>query len=182
MWLKQGHSLPCVPSMISWCTLTHDKPHAMDVLPPIPHVLCVYGQCMTSLGHNQNTGILPFQAFEHPSRCGTRFGETCKTTKLSSGWYMLYHEEPHAMDMLQAMSHISWVHVQGLTSMWPNQYTRILSIQASKHPRCCGTRFDENCKTTNLSTSSTLQWFHYIPYHFGPKLLGYGTPWWFFPH
>ena len=155
-WLKQGHSLPCVPSVISWCMLTHKEPHAVDVLPPIPHVLCVYGQGPTSLGHNQYTVILSFQALEHPSCCGTRFGETCKTTKLSSGWYMLYHEEPHVMDMLQAMLHILWVHGQGPTSMGPNQYTRILSIQASKHPRCCGTRFDENCKTTNLSTSSTL--------------------------
>ena len=67
----------------AWCILLHDKPHAMDVLPPIPDVLQVHGQGLTSMGHTQYTRILFIQASEHPS-CETRFGENCKTTKPSS--------------------------------------------------------------------------------------------------
>ena len=41
----------------------------------------------------------------HP-RCGTRFGENCKTTKPSSGWCMLLHKEQHAMDILPPISFV----------------------------------------------------------------------------
>jgi len=33
------------------------------------------------------------------------------------------------MDILSPISHVLWLHVQGLTSLWPNQYTEILLIQ-----------------------------------------------------
>ena len=51
------------------------------------------------------------------------------------------------MDILSPIWHVLWVHVQGLTSLGNNQYTRIMFIQSSEYPSC-GTRFDENCKTT----------------------------------
>ena len=47
----------CITTMPSpaWCILLHGKPYAMDVLPPISHVLWVHGQDMTTMGHNQYT-------------------------------------------------------------------------------------------------------------------------------
>ena len=42
-------------------------------------------------------------------------------------------------------------HVQDPPSLGHNQYTGVLSIQTHKHPSC-GTRFDENCKTTMPSS------------------------------
>ena len=67
------------------------KPQAMDVLPPIPHVLWVHKQGLTIMGHNQYTGILIIQASEHPSS-GAKFGGNCKNTKPSSGWCILLGE------------------------------------------------------------------------------------------
>ena len=49
-------------------------------------------------------------------------------------------------------SHVLWVHVQGLTHLKHNQYTGMLSIQATEH-QSCGTRFGENCKTVMPSSS-----------------------------
>ena len=82
---------------------------------------------MTSLGHNQDTGIMFIQASEHPS-CGTRgYGENYRRTKPSAGWYILVGEEPHAMDVLPHIPHILWVvHGQDLISLGRNQYTGIL--------------------------------------------------------
>ena len=69
--------------------LSSEEPHAMYVLPIIPHaVLSVHGQGLTSLCHNQYTGIWFIQATEHPS-FGTRFGGKCKTMMSSLGWCML---------------------------------------------------------------------------------------------
>ena len=39
-------------SSSGWCMLLHKEPHAMDQLPPIPHILCLHGQGMTITGHN----------------------------------------------------------------------------------------------------------------------------------
>ena len=88
----------------------------MDVLTPIPHVLWVHEQSLTSLGHTQYTRILFIQASKHPS-CVARFGKNCKTTKLFSGWCMLLSESQQAMDMLPIIPNYLWVHVQGLTSL-----------------------------------------------------------------
>ena len=107
--------------------------------------LYVHVQGLAGLGHNQYTRYLFIQASEHPI-CGARFGENCKTTKPSSGWYILVHEEQYAMDRLPNIPHILWVHGQGLTSLGHSQYTRIMFIQASEHPSG-GTGFGENCKT-----------------------------------
>ena len=83
--------------------------------------------------------------------CLTIFGKNCKIMTISSGWYILFCEEPHAMDALQPISSILWMHVQSLTSMWPNQYTGILSIRATKHP-IWGTRSGEHTRATMLSS------------------------------
>ena len=66
---------------------------------------------------------------------------------------MLLSEEPDAMNVLPSIQYILWVHVQGLASLGHNQYIGVLSIQAHKAPISCGTRFDENCKTTNSCSS-----------------------------
>ena len=72
----------------------------MGMLPPTP--LYVYVQGLTSLGHNQYTTVLFIKASEHP-RCGTRFSENCKSTMPSSGWCMMLHDEPWAMDMVSCI-------------------------------------------------------------------------------
>ena len=46
--------------------MIHEDPYTMDVLPPIPYVLCVHGQCWTSMGHSKYTGIISIQAIYHP--------------------------------------------------------------------------------------------------------------------
>jgi hypothetical protein len=86
--------------------LLYEKLQTKDVLPAIPYVLWVHVQGITSLKHNQYTIILFIQASEHP-RCGTRFGENCKTMKPSSGLSMLLSEEPHAMYVLPSISYVS---------------------------------------------------------------------------
>ena len=63
---------------------------------------------------------------------------------------MLYHEGRQAMDVFPSIPHVFIVFGQGLTSMGPNQYTRILFIQASKYSSC-GTRFGD---TSNIPKSS----------------------------
>ena len=69
----------------------------------------------------------------------------------SSGWCILVGEEPHAMDVLPLISHILWVHGQGMASLWHNQYTEILFIQFPEH-LICGTRwFCENYRSTKPS-------------------------------
>ena len=61
------------------------------------------------------------------------------------------------MYVLPFISHILWMHVEGLTILGHNQYTsaRILFIQASDHPSF-GTRFGENCKITKPSSGSSM--------------------------
>jgi hypothetical protein len=130
--------------------LLGEEPHAMGGLPSVPYLLYVHGQGLTSLEHNQYTGVLFVQVSEHPTRCGIRFGENCKITMSSSVWIMLLHKEPHTMDILPLISRVIWVHVQGLNSLGHNQYTSILFIQASEHPSS-GTRFGEKCKTIKPS-------------------------------
>ena len=137
--------------------LLSEESQAIDVLPYIQHALWVPGQGITSLEHNQSTGILFLKATEHPSY-GIRLAENCKTTRPSSGLSMLLWVEQQAMYVLPPIPHILWVYRQGLTSLGHNQYTRILIIQASKHPSC-GTRFVETCKTTRPSSGlSMLLW------------------------
>ena len=101
--------------------------------------LWVHRQGFISLRHNQYTMILFIQASEHSS-CGTRFGENCKTTKLSSGLSRLLSEEPLDKDTLSPFPHVLCMHWQGLTSLKHNQYIGIPSIPATEHPRC-GTNF-----------------------------------------
>ena len=108
--------------------LLGEEPYFMDGLPHIPYVLWVHMQDLTSLGHNQYTGVLSIKALEHPS-CGTRFDENCKTTKPSLGLSMMLGEEPHAMDGLPRVPYVLWVHMQGLTSMGHSQCTGMLSVQ-----------------------------------------------------
>ena len=86
------------------------------------------------------------QASEHPSN-GIRLGENYRTTMPSSELSMLLSEEPHAMDILSGIPYVIWVHGKGLTSLKHNQYTGVLSIQATKLPRS-GARFGENCRCT----------------------------------
>ena len=125
----------CKTTMPSWgwCILLHEEPHAMDVLPPIPHSLWVHGQGLTTLGHNQYIINLFIQASDNPND-GTRFGENCKTTKTSSLLNILLGEEPHTMDMLSPIPYVLWVHGQGLTNLKHNQYIGVLSIQAHRAP------------------------------------------------
>ena len=40
------------------------EPQAMDMLPPIPHILCVHVQGLATLNYNQYTGMLSIQATE----------------------------------------------------------------------------------------------------------------------
>ena len=79
------------------------------------------------------------------------FGEHCRTTKSSLGWCVLFGGEPHDVYVLPLIPHVIWVHVQGLTSLGPNQYTGVVSIQAWEHP-ICETRFGQNYKTTKPSS------------------------------
>ena len=64
---------------------------------------------------------------------------------------MLLHEEPHCADVVPSIPHILWVQWQRLTCLGHNQYTRILFVKATVHPRS-GTSFCENCKT-NMPSS-----------------------------
>ena len=72
-----GENCKTVMTSSDWCMLLHDEQHAMNGLSPIPHVLWVHGQTLTSMGHNQYTRVLFIHTLEHP-RCGTTFGETSK--------------------------------------------------------------------------------------------------------
>ena len=113
---------------------------------PIPHVLLVHAQGQTSLGHNQYTGILLITTSEHQN-CGTRFGngKNCKTIRPSSGWCMLLHEGPQAIDVLSHIPHILQDHIQSLAGLWHNQCNGIPFIYASEYTIYV-TRSDENCK------------------------------------
>ena len=133
----------------------------MDVLSPIPYVLWVHGQGLTSLGHVHCTWMPSNQAIDHAS-CGTTSDSwqedmynhqailvmVCVVT-----WWKTCHgcagppishilwvhgqgitsmgccEEPHAMDMLPIIPSVLWVHGQGLTILKHSQYTGVLSIQ-----------------------------------------------------
>ena len=95
------------------------KPHVMDMLPPIPYVLWVHGQGLTSLGHNQCTEMLSNPAIYHPD-CRTRLGRICKTTMPSSGWCILVGEEPHAMDTLPWMCYHIFHRFMGAWSRYNN--------------------------------------------------------------
>ena len=90
----------------------------------IPYISCVYGQGLTSLGHNQYTRILFVQASVYPSY-GTKFREDCKTTKPSLDIGIFLSKEPQGMEVLPLIEHILWVYVQGISSMKHNQYTGI---------------------------------------------------------
>ena len=46
--------------------LLHEEPQAMDVLPPIPNLLWIYGKDMTNLGPIEYSGILSIQASGDP--------------------------------------------------------------------------------------------------------------------
>ena len=70
-----------------------EEPHAMDVLQSVPYVLEVHRQGLTSMKHNQYTGVMFVQVAVHPSN-GSRFIGKCKTTTSSSVWIMLLHKEP----------------------------------------------------------------------------------------
>ena len=122
-----------------WCMLLYEEQQVVDMLPPIPHMLWVHGQGLTSLGHIQYTRILAIKASEQPS-CGTRFSETCNTTRPSSGLSILLHKEPDVMYMLPLIPHILWVHGKCIKSLKYNQYTEMLSIQATEHPICVNPR------------------------------------------
>ena len=111
-----------------WWLLLSEEPEDMNVLPPISHVFCVHGQSLTSLWHNQYTGMIFIQASQHPS-CGTKFSWECKTTNPSSGLSMLLNKKPQTMDMIPSIANILWVYVQGLTGLGINWYTVILLIQ-----------------------------------------------------
>ena len=50
-----------------WCMPLHGKLQPMDVLSPMPHILWVHGQGMTSLEPNQYTGVLSIHALDNPS-------------------------------------------------------------------------------------------------------------------
>ena len=130
------------------------------MLPHIQHVLWVHGQYLTNLGPNQCTRILFIQASEYPS-CGTRFSESCKTTKPSSDWCIFFGEEPHVIDVLQSIPHALWVHGQGLT------INTIDYVHPSlRHPSCCGTRSGENCKTaTKPPSHPQVAVWHYMKNH-----------------
>ena len=128
--IRFGENCKTTMPFSSWCILIDEEPHTMNTLPLISHVLLVHDQGLTRLGHDQYTSIMFIQATEHPS-CGIRFGENCKTTKPSLGWYILLGEEPHAMYVLPPIPHVLWVHDQGLTSLGHDQYTSILIIQAT---------------------------------------------------
>ena len=105
----------------AWCMLLHEEPQAVNVLPPILHILCVHGQHLTSLGHIQYTSLLFIQSSEHTSS-GTQFGENCKTTKPSSRLSMLLSAEPQAMNVLPSIWYVWWEHGQGLTNLGQNEY------------------------------------------------------------
>ena len=90
----------------------------------IPYILCVHGQGLTSLGHNQYTRILFIPPSVYPSY-GNKLDEDCKTTKPSPGMGMFLSEEPQGMEELPLIEHILWVYVQGISSMKHNQYTGI---------------------------------------------------------
>ena len=79
----------------------------------IPHILCVHGQGLTSLGHNQYTRILFIPPSVYPSY-GNKLDEDCKTTKPSPGMGMFLSEEPQGMEVLPLIEHILWVYVQGI--------------------------------------------------------------------
>ena len=53
--LAESAEPPCHPHGGGYCYTK--KPHAMDVVPPIPYILCVNLKGLTSLGHNQYTGV-----------------------------------------------------------------------------------------------------------------------------
>ena len=119
--------------------------------------LWVHVHAPTSMKDNQCTGTLSIKATQHP-HYGTRFDEkNFKTTMQSAGWCMLLSEEPQALDILPPIAHILWVHEQGPTSLGHTQYTNIIFIQTLEQPSC-GTRFDENCKTTNPSPWLSMLW------------------------
>ena len=50
--------------------LLSGEPHAMDILPIIPHVLCVYGQGLKKLKHHQYMRMAFIQATDQPSFLG----------------------------------------------------------------------------------------------------------------
>ena len=45
--------------------LIHEEYQDMDMVPPIPIRVWVYGQGLASIGHSQYNGILSIQATEH---------------------------------------------------------------------------------------------------------------------
>ena len=100
------------------------------MLIPIPHILCVHGQGLTSLGHNQYTRILFIQASVYPSY-GTKSSEDCKTTKPSLDIGMFLSEEPQGTEVLPLTAYALFVYVQGISSMKHNQHTGIPFTQAT---------------------------------------------------
>ena len=60
-----------------------------------------------------------------------------------------------AVEVLLFTAYVLWVHMQGLTSLGYNQYTRILFIPASMYPDC-GPIFGENWKTTKPSPGMSM--------------------------
>ena len=89
-------------------------------------------------------GIMFVKALEHPS-CGNQFCKKYRSTKSSSGWWILLGEDPQVKDILSLIPHIVWIHGQGLTSLGHNQYIGILFIQVSEYQSCV-TRFGESWK------------------------------------
>ena len=113
---------------------------------PFYNTLHVHGQGLTSMEPNQYTGIMLIQASDYPI-CGTWFGVNYRKHQVILGGWILLGEDPQTMDMLPPIPYVLWVYVQGLISLWSNQYTGILFTQASEYESCgCGTRFGENCK------------------------------------
>ena len=131
-----------------WCMLLHKVQHAMDVLPSIPYILWVHGQGMTSLKHNQYTGVLSIQPLGTHA-VGPDLVRTAKQPCHPQGGVCCYTK--NNMPWIFSHPFLLWVHGQGLTSLGHNQYTVILFIQIPEHPSC-GTRFGENCKNTMPSS------------------------------
>ena len=81
----------------------------------------------------QASGMINTLRYIHPSHRDpsyrNRVGKNCKTTIPSSGWCMLWHEEPQAIDVLPPIPHILWMCEQGLTKSGTQSIN-----QANFHP------------------------------------------------
>ena len=113
--------------------LLSEEPHAMDVLSPIHHILCVHGQGPTSL---EAQSI--YRDAVHPShRAVVKLWEQIwRELQINHTILRLVYIvtwKIKAMNVLSLIPHVLWMHAQGLTSLVHDKYTMTL-FQLSEYP------------------------------------------------